>query len=110
MNYKLLLDRSLHLLESIKPRTIGKRTAEMYKRDQKEAVCEIFQVLSDGKWHRKSTINQICKDYSLSPYTLMEICHIGESDCGYWVCIPNDKTPMEAPDEHWRERVNNHDW
>jgi len=58
----------------------------------------VLDVLSDGKWHRTSELTRAAGGRRIDRI-LLDLPYLAESDTGTWFCIPDDRTPMLAPDD-----------
>ena len=63
----------------------------------KGARC-VLQVLSDGQWHRTADLSALTGGGRKLKSELMDCPSIAESDSGRWWCVPDDRTPLLAPD------------
>ena len=70
-----------------------------------EAVATAEHFLSDGQWKSVSAVRMISLTYQCSFAAIAEAAALADSDSGSFICLPNEKTPLLAPDERgeWAE-------
>jgi hypothetical protein len=59
------------------------------------------RILSDGRWHSTAQISSRLRlEVAVFRFELQNVEGVAESDSGKYFCIPTEKTPLYAPDEH----------
>ena len=63
------------------------------------AMDEAEEFLSLGSWVRVENLSLIAKKHRVGAESLFDSLRLAESDSGKWLCLPNEYTPLFAPDE-----------
>lgn len=65
-----------------------------------EVAPRILEVLADGQWHPRWYLEELAGGKLGRLLNAMQFHpHLAESDSGRWWCIPDERTPLYAPDE-----------
>ncbi len=66
-----------------------------------QKIEQLHALLSDHAWHKKAEIlKMVGAGNSLLDYS----DQVAESDFGFYICLPDDSTPLFAPDELPKEK------
>ncbi len=89
--------------EQVGSKGYNAETSKNAGRDSKDrklcAVVDVMKRLASGQWVQRNAVQQIALKHKMNPeFILSSIDAIAVSDCGRWVCLEMDNTPLLPPE------------